>query len=390
MHVARSLRTPSVPGTVLLAILLSLTVSGCGSDSLEDKPEVLDFLLSARELADTWMAQTAPEENSWNWGPTVLMYGLLELADVTGDIRYSDYVLQWLRYHIAKGFFVWSDDSSAPGLCAAVLLQRRGAEVQDLWVAVDRVAYYLFNEAPRLTDGGISHMGYLPLIYRKMIWIDGLFMFGPFFIKGGELLHDPDWREEFVQQVQVFANHLRSPEDGLYTHSYSQRWDRTIPLLSHDIFWARGNSWGLYAMTLLLSSLPDGHPAKEEITGYTVGMAQAVINWQDVSGLWWTVLNYPGQGYTETAATGILTAALAAGRRMELLGETAETAAWGGMQGLKTRIVKQGEASILTGTSIGTNPGGLWYYTHVPVRDQVNYGVGGYLLAAAEMVRLYR
>jgi rhamnogalacturonyl hydrolase YesR len=75
---------------------------------------------------------------------------------------------------------------------------------------------------------------------------------------------------------------------------------------------------------------------------------------------------------------------MAHGLRAGLFDDETRDAATRGGEGLLSRLRKSGASTRVTGTSIGTNPvAGL--YRFVPVRDQVTYGVGAFLLAASEI-----
>ena len=62
-----------------------------------------------------------------------------------------------------------------------------------------------------------------------------------------------------------------------------------------------------------------------------------------------------------------------------------------GLVGLQARVRVEGDGRyVLSGTSVGTNPGPFWYYEIVPTKDNVSYGIGGFVLLSTRLVELER
>ena len=83
--------------------------------------------------------------------------------------------------------------------------------------------------------------------------------------------------------------------------------------------------------------------------------------------------------------------AFARGFEEGFAGEDAVAAARRGLVGLQARVrVEESGRYVLSGTSVGTNPGPFWYYEIVPTKDNVSYGIGGFVLLSTRLVELER
>ncbi|NNE19189.1 MAG: glycosyl hydrolase, partial [Myxococcales bacterium] len=244
----------------------------------------------ATDIALRWIEEHPPEEQIWDWAPGVLMFALTELHRVTGDERLRDYYGAWLDYHIQEGYdIVWSD-SCPPAITAVSLLSEAPNEAyQDV---VDDVLQYLRVDAPRTDYGGISHNGTLGAL---SIWVDSVFMFGMVLTRWGELSGDASALDLMSEQMALFAPRLQH-EDGLMQHA--DGW----PGADNDIYWNRGNSWVTaslsdYLRVRLLRGESDAFVEKvfrDQVNG-------ALALQDSETGLWWTIMNRPGEIYQETS-----------------------------------------------------------------------------------------
>ncbi len=371
------------------ACLVTSAVS-CGGSSHHDSPSATRVLDVARNLADTWRAENPAAGVKWSWGEGLLMLGMLELARTTADSSYEDYALDWLHAHQQAGYTIFDSDTCPPGTVASLLIERRGAT--ELQPIVDDVSTYLFDKAPRTSDGGISHLGLIPLVFRQQLWVDSLVMFGEFLIDDGLRTGDPHDLDLMSGQYQIFGTHLQDPDLGFWTHSWDDIAKRNQPPLEDQVFWARGNSWALVSGIDLAAALPPDDSRLDPVLARVNRQQQALLATQDpATGLYWTVLNRPGETYLESAGSAMISYGLARGFEESFLGPEAADASTRGLAGLLGRIhVDPSGRTVLSGTSVGTDPGPFWYYKIVPTKDNVSYGVGGFVLLATRLVELER
>ncbi len=371
-------------------ITLLAAVAGCSDGGHADSPTNQATLDVARGLADTWIAENAPADVDWSWGEGLLMLGMLELARTTGDARYEDYALDWLHAHQAAGYTIFWSDSCPPGIVASLLIARRGAT--ELEPIIDDVDTYLFEKAPRISDGGIAHLGFLPVVLKQQLWVDSLVMFGEFLIQTGLRTGDPRYLDLMASQYEIFGGHLQHPTLGFWTHSWDDLAKQNHPPLDDQVFWGRGNAWALVAGYDLAAALPESDPRRDAVLARLARHERAVRATQDpATGLYWTVLNRPGETYLESAGSAMISYAFARGFEEGFAGPDTVEAARRGLVGLQARVrVEDDGRYVLSGTSVGTNPGPFWYYEIVPTKDNVSYGIGGFVLLSTRLVELER
>ena len=364
-------------GGSTIALLLVLALAGCHTGGGEDARTDLATLPEA--VADSWMSRVPPERMYWSWGDSVLAYGLVNLVRDTGEPRYFDYLRDWIDYHLAEGFYVAYNDNCPPGITLVTLYERTGdmAYLEAAAVITD----YLFNVAARTRDGGINHLGW---ISGRQLWVDSLFMFGIFLAEMGRVTGDPVYFDEIVLQFRVFTDNLLDPEYDLYRHMWDDRKQATVP--EEPIFWARGNAWVLVSLVEVLERLPAGHEGRADLLWILEDLAGGFAERQDESGLWWTVLNRPGEAYTETSASALVAYGMAKGARLGYLDDCYLDRAEEAMEGIVDRLFYDCHGRLhVAGTSYGTGPGGFDNYANILVGDDVDYGVGAVILAANEL-----
>jgi unsaturated rhamnogalacturonyl hydrolase len=331
----------------------------------------------AQEIADAQLARQAPQGLGWDWGEAVLMHGLFELYRVTGEVRYRAYVADWLDHHIATGYEIISSDTCAPGLAAVALYGDSGeARYRD---TIDAALRYLYEEAPRTPEGGISHLGTI-LGLPPALWVDSLFMFGMVLARWGELGEDARALQEYAAQFAVFAELLQD-DAGYFRHSHAWFFPH-----DEDVFWARGNGWAAVSAYEYLRVRRRRHESDPLVEAAAQRLIGAVFASQDpASGLWWTVADHPGETYLETSASALFAYAMARGVRYGYVDRSVLPAVDGAMRGLLARIARNPLGRpVVTGISGPTTVTTLGGYAIIPVHDDLSYGVGAVILALVE------
>ena len=331
----------------------------------------------AVDLAETWMRMFEPEQNAWSWDSGVMMMGLLSLSEATGDDAYVDYARQWIDHYLNQGFTVASSDTSIPGYTALQLYKKTGE--QKYMDAADRVWDYIQNKAGRTSDGGLNHMGW---ISGNQIWVDSLFMVGPFLLQYAELTGALEPYEEFALQLNVFRKHLRDESTGLYRHRYDDDTGELMP--DEPLYWGRGNGWVFvasnFANTLLPQSVIDG--LEFELEADIDGMLETLLGYETVGGRFHTIVNR-NDTYLETSAAllyayglclDMMASKSAAPEKLALVEHWIQGA-------IDQIVVDEAGDTLMLGTSYGTSPGGVDYYQEVLKGENVAYGIGLFMLA---------
>jgi len=333
----------------------------------------------AVEIADRVLDEQPAAELGWDWGEAVMLVGLLQVARVTGDARFLDYSQAYLDHHIEDGYDITTSDTSAPAAVAVGLIAA-GRDSEAYREVVDDALTYYREDALRTEAGGISHFGAIELL-GVSLWADSLFMFGNVMTGWGE--HDGDLAllDEYAEQYDIFAQQMQESL-GFFVHADESPFEQTP-----DIYWGRANGW--------IAAAAYDHLRVRRVRGERLWsmeasaatLIDAAIAWQDPdSGLWWTVLNRPGETYLETSVAALFAFGMARGWRYGYLGDEVLPSIALALNGVLERVEsdESGRPDI-TGVSGPTSVGTFDYYAGVPQRNAISYGIGAVLLALTEV-----
>ncbi len=335
-----------------------------------------DYLELARAIADKAIAARNPDDIRWDWTETVLMLGIDAVYRLTGDAKYQAFYKTWMDHHIAEGYTIGSSDTCAPAAVALRLL----IETSDTTYApvLEEALHYLYEVATRTEEGGINHLGTFDALGISL-WVDSLFMFGNVLTGWGAYDDDLAALDEYAFQYRVFTDLLQESL-GFYKHGYNSTFEQ-----DDDVYWARGNAWIVAAGADHLRVRRNRGERLLDMEAAYRRLIAAFVEHQDASGLWWTVLNRPGETYLETSATALFAFGSARAWRYGYLDDDALPPIRQAMAGVLSKIVTDGEGvPTVTDISGPTNIGTFEVYANVPLHDDLSYGLGAVLLALIE------
>jgi unsaturated rhamnogalacturonyl hydrolase len=128
-------------------------------------------------------------------------------------------------------------------------------------------------------------------------------------------------------------------------------------------------------------------------------MADAIVDNQDESGLWWQVLDRPGDAgnYLEASASSMFTYFLLKSVNKGYLNEPYAVAGKKGYNAIVEKLIRQNEDGTISLTQVcgvaglGGNPyrdGSYDYYVNEVIRDDDPKGVGPFIMASLEYEKL--
>lgn len=353
------------------------------NDNDDASPAPEDLLVVAGDLIDTWITSYAPETMGWSWDSGVLMSGVWDLYELTGEAADRDYVKAWIDHHLAAGVTIAYNDHVPPGRLALRLWQDTGEAKYR--AAVDAVKSYILDKAERLPDGALVHMGW---VTPQQIWVDTVFMVTPFLVEVGTADGDEACFTDAARQFETFAAHLRDADTGLYRHRYDDTDGSVMPPVAD--YWARGNAWVIAASGISLDLLPATQPARADIDARFAAQVEAMTARLGAGNRFSTIMNR-ADTYLETSAGALFAFGVYRAAAAGAADEAMLTAADRALRGALDEVAHDDDGNtLLLGTSYGTGPSTWEMYQEVLKGEQVNYGVGAVLLAIAERTRLER
>lgn len=389
---------------LLTVILLQGVKTASGSEKINNKARGIEM---ARRMADSemihfpqaWTVDYRPQ-GAWNYTPGLIAYSMIRLWEVTGNIKYYDYAKSYADKYIDEDGNIreyrmeeYSTDRINSGKFLFDLNKKTGDDRY-------RKAIYLLREQmkgqPRTSEGGYWHK----LVYTHQMWLDGLYMHGPFMVQFAKEFNEPEIYNKIISQFEIVNRHTYDPKTGLNYHGWDeskqQKWaDPETGCSPH--FWGRAMGWYAMALVDVLDFIPEDHPGRITIIDILSQVAKGIKKHQDKSsGLWYQVLDQGGKegNYLESSASSMFTYALLKAARMKYISPGYKKVAIKAYAGILNQFIKENDNGTisLTGTcavaGLGGNPyrnGSYEYYTGEPVRDNDPKGVGPFILAGIEL-----
>jgi unsaturated rhamnogalacturonyl hydrolase len=330
----------------------------------------------AEAIVQKQIAEHPADAMYWNWEEAVLMVGVHEIYRITGKTEYRDYYKDWIDHHITQGYEMKSSDTSAPARLALELYARGQQQYRGV---IDDFFTYINADALRTEEGGLNHLG-TDDTFGITLWVDSLFMFGGVLIRWGEEEGDRAALDEFAFQHEIFTDLLQK-EPGWYKHAHDWLGNQ-----DEGVYWGRGNGWVAAATTdylrVLLARSEKDKPARQALEK----IFAAIVSTQDTqSGLWWTVVNRPGETYLETSASALFAYALARAWRYGFADDSVLPTVEQAVTGVRSMIqTDTQDRPVVTGISGPTMAGSFEYYKQIPLVEDAPYGLGAVLLMLVE------
>lgn len=352
---------------------------------------------------DPWLMRKSDGEYAWSYTHGLVLLGMERLYSQTGNAAYADYIQRYADHFInANGdidtlrITEFNIDSINAGKMLFALYERTG----DMRYrhAMDRLREQL-RWQPRTQTGGFWHK----LKYPWQIWLDGLYMGQPFYAQYEKSFgDDPAAFDDIVNQFVVIEQKTRDAETGLLYHA----WDESALMEWADPetgrsrgFWSRAMGWYAMAIVDTIEHLPQGHEGRVVLGGILARLVDALLRFQDETGLWYQV---PDQGaregnWLEASGSSMFVYAIARGVRLGLLDKGYLAVAQKGYAGLLVHIISSDADGTVHVNDIcrSAGLGGIPYrdgsYEYYVTTDRVSddaHGIGAFLLAASEMALL--
>jgi unsaturated rhamnogalacturonyl hydrolase len=337
------------------------------------------------------------EFNDWTYSMGVVLAGMLQVSDVTGDKSfeaYTDKNFKFIFDHLdlfqrqAKAFGPQPygyrrllemrelDDCGAIGaaLVKAYALKQDPRYREGIGLVDDHIG----KKQMRLKDGTLARPRPVPVA----LWIDDAYMSIPFLAQMGKFTGERRYFDDAARQVIGMSERMFDRGKGLYDHS----WFEDAPL-DGRFFWGRGAGWMLMAMAELLSVMPADHPDRPKVLQQFQVSVQGVAAVQGGQGMWHQLVDRP-DSYPESSATAMYTFAIARGVNRGWISPAYAPVAQTGWRALEQRVQRDGR---IEGICVGTTAAyDAVYYYNRPTALNAMQGYGPTLMAGADVLTMIR
>jgi unsaturated rhamnogalacturonyl hydrolase len=257
---------------------------------------------------------------------------------------------------------------------------------------------------PRTSDGGFWHKQRYP----NQMWLDGLYMGGPFYAQYAQLFNGPVADDDDIaKQIRLVAAHTYDPVTGLYYHAWDESREQPWAIKTTGTssnFWGRAIGWYAMAFVDVLDYFPTNHPARPEIIATFQKLCGGVVKYQDPkTGLWYQVLDQGDRkgNYLEATASSMFVYAMAKGVNHGYLPQNYVPVIEKGYRGIIDHLIKyNGDrkwslTQCCSVAGLGGSPsngrvrdGSFDYYVNEPIVNNDLKGVGPFILAGIEVQQL--
>ncbi|KQX01416.1 glycosyl hydrolase [Massilia sp. Root418] len=330
------------------------------------QPAAIDKAL--RKVAD-WQLERTMRHLDKIWTSAVLFTGFMAASEATGDPKYRDAMLA-----MAKGFN-WELRTPYPN-------------ADDISVAQTYLELYALDPSPEKLAATRTQLD--TLINLKTLkpgddrlpwwWCDALFMAPPVWLKMYKATGERKYLDYVHEQWQKTYDALYDKQEHLYARDVSYI-GKTEPN-GKKIFWSRGEGWVLGGLARSIDLIPADDPKRPFYIQQLREMSAALARIQGPDGLWHAGLLDPATyPLPEISGSALFVYGMAYGVNRGYLDEKTYRP-----------VIERAWAGILKNVYADGRLGGIQQTGAEPAfyrpASSYNYGVGGFLLAAAELKKM--
>ena len=351
---------------------------------------ILDIAESAAiSLMNTYTPGQLPPANYWHYHQGVYLYGVQRVWERTGKQDYFDYFKAYVDLLVDEyGNLLFARDeldSIQAGILLYPLYKKTGDEKYKLAATKLRNLFTTFNKTK---EGGFWHKDKYPY----QMWLDGLFMGGPFALMYNQAFDEPELVNMVLYQERLMRKYMKDENSGLLYHA----WDETRNMQWADSktgcspeFWGRSVGWYGTALIDILDILPENHEGRSELIESLQSLIQAYAKYQDLeSGLWYQIVDKGDQkdNWLESSCSSLFVYTIASALERGYITSDYLKVAERGYEGLIRYMIDMTEGHLtMKGICIGTSAGVYDYYVSRPTSKNDLHGVGAFILASVAM-----
>lgn len=366
------------------------------------------------QYIDNLMTQSTPEfpiwniekaragkKSGWDYIDGCMIMALLEIYSTTGEQKYLDFADYYEDFRIhddgtIDGYDIntYNCDELNGGKNLFTLYKLTKKEKYKK--ALDKLYEQVKNQ-PRTKEGNFWHKR----IYPNQVWLDGLYMAQPFYMEYETTFNSCKNVDDIYNQFFNVEKIMKDSETGLYYHGYDSSksifWADKQTGLSQN-FWLRALGWFSMALLDTLNKAPDRECENwKKLKTIFINLCESMLKFQDESGMWYQVPNYPkkGKNYLETSGSAIYAYSLLKGFRTGILQDKKfQDAGIKAFEGICEKYLNTDSGKLSLGgicLVAGLGPekdlrrnGTFDYYMSEPIVQDDAKGVGPFILAYNE------
>lgn len=290
-QVKYEMNTPLKNGSVLYALLeydINYIYNEVNKENINEdlKKYITNLISTTPSYIPSWNKEGF--KGRWNYIDGVFLNFIIKLYYQTNENSYKDFFINYINYYIdSEGNFINPKDNSngyregeLDSVCASSILFDAYALTNDeRYIKAINKTFTSLTNMPRCVNGiNFSHK----TNYKNQIWLDGMYMYVPFYLKYAKLNNIDYIFDEVFNQYKYIRENMYDDEKGLYYHAY----DTSKSIFWADEtgcsqnFWLRSNGWLLMSLTEAIEYFDDGEQ-KEYLVYLLNELLDNIFNYQD-------------------------------------------------------------------------------------------------------------
>ena len=259
----------------------------------------------------------------WNYIDGCMVCAFMEIAEITGNRKYSDFVEEFIDYYVNEDGSIrgydkekYNLDDVNEGRVLFPLYKKTGKEKYRLAIELQNSQ---LRDQPRTSTGNFWHK----LIYPNQIWLDGLYMAQVFAAMYAKEFGGKDY-SDLLMQIKNVRKYMFDEQAKLFYHgldcSKTIFWADKETGLSKN-FWLRAIGWFTVSMVDIIS-IVDDEETKAEITKIFRETIDGILQYRHKeSGMYYQVVNMGHRegNYLETSGSSMIAYAVMKGARIGAL-----------------------------------------------------------------------
>jgi rhamnogalacturonyl hydrolase YesR len=365
---------------------LALGLAGCSAlppavDTSEQ--EVVGII---NKVNGYWQQRETPRKWSF-WDIAAYHTGNMEAYQVTGNPAYRKYSEDWAAYNQWQG---------AKATDKTTWKYQYGETDEHVMFGDWQICFqtyadlYQLDKDPKKIARAREVMEYQMSTPNKDYWwwSDGLYMVMPVMTKMYNITGNRLYLDKLHEYFEYSNSIMYDSAEQLYYRDARYVYPKHQSVNGKKDFWSRGDGWVFAGLAKVLKDLPKDDPYRAEYVAKFKGMAQALKKAQSADGYWTRSLLDPQHAPgPETSGTAFFVYGYLWGINNGVLDreEYLPTVRKGWNYLSKTALQADGKIGYVQPIGDRAIPGQV-----VDQNSTTAFGVGAYLLASSELVRLLR
>lgn len=368
----------------------------------------IEKLMTSKPNEPLWNIEQIRQgkEAHWNYIDGCMMNSLIQLYEVTNDKKYLNFVKTYVDYYLSDngnkilGYNKenYSTDDVAESRILFDLYKYFGEEKYKNAI---ELSYSQILTHPRTKEGSFWHKK----IYPNQVWLDGLYMMQVFYMRYETIFNGYKNYKDIKLQYQNVRKNMFNSKKGLHYHAYDASresfWCDKETGLSKN-FWLRACGWHLVSLVDILGYMDE--QIYEDYAYYKGLLKEAVdgiLKYLDKdSNMFYQVIDKGSKegNYLETSGSAMVAYTLLKGARLRVLPERYAEIGLKIFDGIcnkyltnKSGDLNLGGICLVAGLGPENNrrrDGTFKYYISEPIVENDAKGVGPFIMAYTEVVRI--